>query len=1064
MVRRTSSGGSLDSVLEAPSLHTPSPTDRTPLRYSDFVAMRESFAEIARTTSTMSENAVFVAEQVYTRKLEDGRTEDAYDRMAAVAIDVASAEMKYLPEDMPYEKKLAVVKKVAKENLGLYTSNKFRANTPTNINMGRQKPVYDDDGNRIRYEVGSQMGSACFVVPIEDTFGSSVEELDGGLLEAIVTQQQLHKHGGGTGFSTARLRPAGSIIGYDPVVDGMKSIDWSSNRGVSSGPKSFLVHYLNDPTEAVKQGNSRRGANMGIQRIDHMDFLDHMYAKVGTGLQNEFKVKNFNMSMGISDEFMEAAIHGHTYTLYNPHRSQPKIKRILEKVHGVKNPEVVRRADLATRDQFVEIMLKNAANPFNPVTTPSLYIDSDGKTVVNAYTGRDIGVVVDDEVRIDARKVLDELGKLAHSNGEPGIVFLDRMNQYNAVLFDEEIEATNPCGEQPLRPNEACNLGSINAGEFIRYGRFDNRARMEMELEQEILADPNTHVVSREDGTIEVMYLDKKGLVKTIHQATRFLDNVIDRSEFPAQKVTKAVEDTRKIGLGYMGIADAMILMKRRYGSEESLQLADTFARILYEESFKASKKLAKERGVFPLWDISFYNPESEHSKWRKSGSKDLPDRHRGTRRLSEMVEEYPMRLQGKVRNACRVTQAPTGTIRRTVGQKHEVFKNLAISSGVESPYTLVEVSNILNTQLTDYSLAAVRLFEREGLDAKILMEAIGKNRGSAHIYSYTTPEVAAILETIPEDVREVLVTAAGGEGESNEVPKEAHANTLTTFQRWNDSAISKTMNLPPGSSLEDMTDFWIGLWKKGAKGATVYVKDSRDFQILNTVEGKTRAIEGADEEFRRALVQKSFTIELPYINSVMASNGKGGDTIEQEPESVFTTVTYDERARITGVFQNTSEVDAERLSTVGSRNIELSRALKRGRKLASAIADLEKQKVVGARRGVLNDEGITQLIGRDRRDLRHRVIGGTSNEALLHSLYMMSYLTSGGEKFEGEEVDARWAAYRRGAVTLRSIINTKGNLELKEDKSARPSILGAERIVQVGEGMPKSLCPECDI
>ena len=744
------------------------------LDYKTTTQLRDTLAREYSPTINMSTNAQLVFLDVYGKTLEDGKRESIAERMAAIAVDVASADLQYLPQDMSYEDKLSHVEQRARINLERYVTNEFRANTPTNINFGRWQAKYNDDGGLEGHIMKEQLGSACFVIPVEDTFGETVENVSqsDGILAAWIEQQLLQKGGGGTGFSFCALRPKGSIIGYNPAVDGMRSMDWYHQRGISSGFESFLNYYFNSSTEAIKQGSSRRGANMGIQRIDHMDFLDHIYAKYGRDTERlEWRIKNFNLSMSVTDQFMEAALKGDTYTLYNPHRADSRTKRILEKKYGIENPELVRKSDLSTKTQFNQIMTMNRENPMAPVTTPNMYLDDNGTDVINSYNGEKIGIIVDDIVHIDASKVLDIISSLSHSNGEPGMVFIDRINEYNPILFNTEYDATNPCGEQPLPPHTACNLGSINAGKYSKYKVFPSKE--EITLEERILQNKHTRVEQRRDGTVGVMYYDWESLDSAIEDGIRFLDNVIDRSDFPSKKVTEAVQRTRKIGLGYMGVWDAMVLMKIKYGSKESFEFAEELAKKLHTKSREVSQKLAEERGVFPLWDISFFNPESDHYNWFTSNPTTIRDRFRGTRKLSTKVyREKNMQYGMKVRNSYQTTQAPTGTIRRTIGEKDEEFglDNLAVSSSIEPIYTLFEESNIINAKFRDFSLAAEQLLKREGLASNEVLEAIKANKGSVHIYSYTPKEVSKVLETIPQDIRNVLVTAAGGERDMYEI------------------------------------------------------------------------------------------------------------------------------------------------------------------------------------------------------------------------------------------------------------------------------------------------------
>lgn len=1027
--------------------------------YDSARLMRKELSEYAAAHMNLSRNAQMVFGNVYLKNLENGKPETIPERMAAIAVDVASAEMRYLPESISYGERVGVVRERAKRNLEMHVSNQFRANTPTNINMGRWVAKYDESGNISGYKQSTQLGSACFVIPIEDTFGSNVAQLEDGILEAWVVQQLVHKGGGGTGFSFQRLRPKGSIIGYSPSVDGMKSISWDGKRGVASGYESFLNDFFNQATEAVKQGNSRRGANMGIQRIDHMDFLDHLYAKFGDKERTERRMKNFNLSLAVTDEFMEAAERDETYTLINPQRARPETKRVLQEKWGVQNPEVVRREDLATRNQFESILAKNKKNLFSPLTTPNMYLDTDNTTVINAYNGEAIGVIVDGVVRIRAKKVLDIFAKNAHSNGEPGIFFVDRANEYNPIFADQEYEATNPCGEQPLPPYGACNLGSINAGQFVKHLVFNSRK--EMTLDDKILKEDWTNIEERKDGKVGVTYVDWDDLRSTIRDGTRFLDNVIERSDFPAEKIKQAVSNGRNIGIGYMGVHDAMILLKMRYGSKRSLDFAERLAKELHDESLVESQRMAEERGEFPLWERSLHNPESALFAWYEGKGKTIKDRFKGERKLSDKVDRARVISygKGKIRNSCRMTQAPTGTIRRVVGSTENTLglENLAISSGIEPVYSLIEGSNILNTNIEDFSYATATLLQREGLPVKEIADAIRMNKGSVFIYGNTPAEAAKVLEKIPQDVREVLVTASGGEKDFYEIKPEEHVAMSATFQRYNDSAISKTINLPSSATPEDIRQAYVSLWQKGAKGGTVYRDMSREFQILNVVtSGLEGKVNGKGKKTRRPLLQWSITVELPYMASSQSENV--GD-VDYNPERCFTTLTFNAiNGHLTGVFQNIPETDPERTSLLIRANIELSGRLKEGRKLEEVIVDLEKTRLSGTR-GILVDEAV---MGESKEPLRYQIEGSTTSGDLLNTLYIARFLTDDGKDFDPETINEKMKVYQSGEISLRSVINTKGKVKIGEGNDAMPSILGGKKVVTVPEGTSGKLCPEC--
>jgi ribonucleoside-diphosphate reductase alpha chain len=403
-----------------------------------------------------TEPALRVLRERYLLRDERGEVFETPEEMCwRVAQSIAAGEARY-------GRSPAAVREVAAAFYDMMVDAYFVPNSPTLMNAGK--------GNGLQY-------SACYVLPV----GDSMEEIFDSVKAAAI----IHKSGGGTGFAFSRLRPKDDIV--------------ASTGGRASGPVSFL-RVFNSATEAVKQGGTRRGANMGILRVDHPDILEFIDCKLDGG------ITNFNISVAITDAFMEALAKGEDYDLVNPH---------------------------------------------NLVVTG----------------------------RLSAREVFDRMVRAAWRTGDPGMVFIDRINASPANPTPDlgVVEATNPCGEQPLLPNEACNLGSLNVSRFAR--RSDNGE----------------------------WSIDWEEMERVIRLAVRFLDDVIEMNPYPLPEIDRTVKANRRIGLGIMGWADLLFLIGIPYDSQDAIDLADRLMAFVKEKSHDQCGKLAEERKPFPNWSHSIY-------------------------------------------------------------------------------------------------------------------------------------------------------------------------------------------------------------------------------------------------------------------------------------------------------------------------------------------------------------------------------------------------------------------------------------------------------------------------
>ncbi len=562
-----------------------------------------------RVSTKFSDNAIKVLEKRYLRKNDAGVIIEGPEEMLwRVASAVAGAEEAY-GGDAPM---WAVRFYNAMANL------EFLPNSPTLMNAGTPR---------------GQL-SACFVLPI----GDSMDEI----FSALSATALVHKSGGGTGFNFSNVRPAGDRV--------------RSTSGVASGPISFM-ELFDHTTEVVKQGGTRRGANMGILAATHPDVLSFVKAKTENN-----KLTNFNLSVGVPDAFIEAVRANADWDLVNPRTGE----------------------------------------------------------VANT---------------IKAAELWDLLTESAWRTGDPGVVFLDRIEAGNTVPACGALDSTNPCGEQPLLPYESCNLGSIN---LVR--------------------------VADKRGEIDWDHLER-----TVRTAVRFLDDVIDTNNYPLEEIHRMTHGNRKIGLGVMGWAELLFARGIRYGSEESLALAERVMGFIQRIGHEESERLAEERGTFPNW---------EGSVWQRRGR--------------------------KMRNATVTTIAPTGTISLIA----------ECSSGIEPVFALAFRRKAFDNDTLVYVNAYLEeALARLGEPSSAILDQV--------LESGTLAEA-----NVARALKETFVTA-------HDIPFREHVEMQAAFQKYTDNAVSKTINLPNAATVDDVRQAYMLSFDIGCKGITIYRDRCKEVQVL---------------------------------------------------------------------------------------------------------------------------------------------------------------------------------------------------------------------------------------
>jgi len=638
----------------------------------------------------------------------------------------------------------------------------FMPNSPTLMNAGDEL----------------QQLSACFV----DSPGDDITDIHQTAKEAA----EVFQSGGGMGYAFWKLRPYGDAVG--------------STGGIASGPITFMRTF-DQMCETIAQGGARRGAQMGVMRVSHPDVIQFIHSKnkdvslahslrlndpddfthnsfadaleearelidedgkVPEHLRNavEGHLSNFNISVGVTDDFMEALYNDEEFTFTNPRTEEPHIA----------TPETKEIYDIFGLGEHVE---------------------------------------VGEVLSIPASELWDDMIEGAHENGEPGVIYLERVNKEHSFDVEEHpdhrILATNPCGEQPLEEYEACNLGHINLSTLAAQNAPDWRVWSEAHADEYESKEAAMSAFLEE--AIDFEEFDER-----IDYGTRFLENVVTMSDFPVEKIEQKVRDMRKIGLGIMGLAQLYIQLGIQYGTEEGNEVARQLMTHINHASKQTSHELATERGPFNDWEDSKYANPTEYRDWFE---------HYTGLDADDWEDGFP------VRNHNTTTIAPTGTtsmIGNTTGGCEPIY-NVAyyknVSDDVQGDEMLVEFD--------DYFL---RTLEENDIDVDAVKQEAQEQMAANEFDGVDG------LETVPDAIGELFVVTGDLEGKQ-------HAAVQCACQQGVDSAISKTCNFPNDATAEEMEEVYRYIYDHGGKGVTVYRDGTRSKQVLTT---RAKNAEFADE------------------------------------------------------------------------------------------------------------------------------------------------------------------------------------------------------------------------
>jgi ribonucleoside-diphosphate reductase alpha chain len=653
--------------------------------------------------------------------------------------------------------------------------------------------------------------------------------------EYIASSIVSHNSGGGMGYAFWQLRPYGDPVG--------------STGGIASGPITFMRTY-DQLCETIAQGGTRRGAQMGVMRVSHPDVIEFIHSKnkdvslahtlrlndpddytytsfsealeearglideegrVPKHLRNavEGHLSNFNISVGVTDGFMEALYEDEEFTFTNPRTGEPHV------------------ATAETKEMYARYDLGEYVEP-------------------------------GEELSLPAEIIWDRIVEGAHENGEPGVIYLERVNKEHSFDVDKNpdhrILATNPCGEQPLEEYEACNLGHINLSTIAAFDAPDWRVWSAEHADEH--DSPEAAVETYLEEAIDFEEFDRR-----IELGTRFLEDVVTMSDFPVREIEEKVRELRKIGLGIMGLAQLYVQIGVRYGSDVGNEVARQLMTHINHRSKQTSHELALERGSFDDWEDSKYANPTEYREWFEHHTGESAD---------DWEDGYP------IRNHNSTTIAPTGTtsmVGNTTGGCEPIY-NVAyyknVSDDVQGDEMLVEFD--------DYFL---RVLEANDIDPESV-KAEAQEQMANNVF-----DGVSSLSTVPDAISELFVVTA-------DITAREHAAVQCACQAGVDSAISKTVNAPNDSTMEDAKDVFEYIYNHGGKGVTYYRDGTRSKQVLTT---RADNAEFADEREAAAAITEQIREVFGDIEDFLGSE-EVKDALDEDIEELYRDRTGDAYAR----------------------------------------------------------------------------------------------------------------------------------------------------------------------